>query len=55
MEDAGLALVRRQGRESIWELQKEPLAAAQGFLEQISTEWDAALERLRHFVENERN
>ncbi len=51
LEDAGLVRSERAGRERIWELQTKRLAEVQRQLDRISREWDAALERLRAFVE----
>jgi DNA-binding transcriptional ArsR family regulator len=51
MEDAGLVKATRRGRESIWELEPESLEEARRALDIISKQWDAALERLKHFVE----
>jgi DNA-binding transcriptional ArsR family regulator len=48
---AGVARGRRHGRESIWEIEPARLRKAQGYLDQISDEWDAAIGRLRAFVE----
>ncbi len=48
---AGLARSSRLGRESVWELQPEPLDAARRCLDGISAQWDAALNRLKLFVE----
>ena len=50
---AGAGLVRDawQGRERIWEIDRERFAAAHDYLERISRQWDAALERLKAFVE----
>jgi DNA-binding transcriptional ArsR family regulator len=53
LEDAGLVRGERDGRERIWELQGKRLAEARQWLEQISEQWDAAIERLRAFVEEE--
>ena len=53
LEDAGLVRGSREGRERIWELQGKRLADARGYLEQISSQWDAAIERLRAFVETD--
>ena len=49
---AGLARSSRLGRESVWELQPEPLDAARHCLDGISAQWDAALDRLKMFVES---
>lgn len=48
---AGLVVDFRQGRERVWELRTRRLAEARRVLDQISREWDSALERLRAFVE----
>jgi DNA-binding transcriptional ArsR family regulator len=51
---AGAGLVRgvRRGRERIWELDSRRVDEAQRYLAEISKHWDAALERLRKFVED---
>ena len=54
MEDAGLVRSMPHGRESIWELEPLPLAEARQYLQQISTQWDGALVRLKRFVESQR-
>ena len=51
MEEAGLLRSRRHGRESVWQLDQQPLEDARHYLELISKQWDAALGRLRKFVE----
>ena len=51
MERAGLVHGSRRGRERIWELEKKRLQVAKGYLEAISEQWDAALDRLRKLVE----
>jgi len=50
---AGVGLVRghRHGREVIWELEPGPLEIAHRSLNQISDQWDAAIGRLKAFVE----
>ena len=47
----GLAGSSRLGRESVWELEPEPLEAARRCLDGISAQWDAALNHLKSFVE----
>ena len=47
----GLACNSRLGRESVWELESKPLDAARHCLDGISAQWDAALDRLRKFVD----
>ena len=48
---AGLVRGYRRGREQIWELEPKRLADAHAYLDQISAQWDQALERLKRFVE----
>jgi DNA-binding transcriptional ArsR family regulator len=52
MEDAGLVRVSRQGRETQWELATERLEDARRHLDAIAAQWDAALARLKAFVED---
>jgi DNA-binding transcriptional ArsR family regulator len=51
MEVAGFAHSTRRGRESLWQLDQEPLEQARAYLDQISSQWDRALDRLRAHVE----
>lgn len=53
LKEAGLARSSRIGRECIWELRTKRLSEARRYLDQISQQWDAALGRLRAFVEKE--
>jgi DNA-binding transcriptional ArsR family regulator len=50
---AGAGLVRdtRRGRERVWELEPRRLERARRYLDQISDQWDAALGRLKAYVE----
>jgi DNA-binding transcriptional ArsR family regulator len=50
---AGAGLVRgsRRGRESLWRLEPRRLDEARRSLDQLSRQWDEALDRLRMFVE----
>jgi len=48
---AGLAGCSRRGRQSVWELEPEPLEAARRCLDGISAQWDDALDRLKKAVE----
>jgi DNA-binding transcriptional ArsR family regulator len=50
---AGIVRSTRDGRERIWELQPQRLAEARGYIDQISKQWDEALERLRAAVETD--
>jgi DNA-binding transcriptional ArsR family regulator len=51
LADAGLVRDHRYGRERIWELDPGRLELAHHCLDRISQQWDAALDRLRAFVE----
>lgn len=51
LEAAGLVRGERAGREHLWTLEARSLDDAQRHLEAISAQWDAALARLRAFVE----
>jgi DNA-binding transcriptional ArsR family regulator len=51
LADAGLVRDSRQGRERIWELEPGRLEMAHGYLDHISAQWDAAIGRLKAFVE----
>lgn len=42
----------RRGREHIWEFEAERLEEARICLDDISRRWDAALGRLKKFVED---
>ena len=48
---AGLVSGLRRGRERIWELEPAQVEAASMYLEHVSKRWDAALGRLKQFVE----
>jgi DNA-binding transcriptional ArsR family regulator len=48
---AGLVSDVRHGRERIWELELGQMEAARTYLEHVSKRWDAALDRLKQFVE----
>jgi DNA-binding transcriptional ArsR family regulator len=53
LAEAGVVRGRRHGRERIWELQPKRLEMASRYLDEVSGQWDAAIGRLRAFVENE--
>jgi len=53
LADAGLARSTRDGRERIWQIETKRLAEARRHLETISSQWDAALGRLRELVERQ--
>jgi DNA-binding transcriptional ArsR family regulator len=50
---AGVVRGRREGRERIWEVRTRRLAEARGWLDQISAQWDEAIDRLRALVEQD--
>ena len=52
LADAGLVHSLKEGRERIWELEPKRLEDAQRYLDQISSQWDRAIDRLRAFVED---
>jgi DNA-binding transcriptional ArsR family regulator len=51
LADAGLVRGSREGRESVWKLDTAQLAEARRYLDTVSGQWDAALGRLKAFVE----
>ena len=51
LSDAGLVRSSRRGRERVWDLETKRLADAHAYLDRISAQWDAALARLKAFVE----
>jgi DNA-binding transcriptional ArsR family regulator len=51
LADAGLVRGSREGRESVWTLETVQLAEARRYLDAVSGQWDAALGRLKAFVE----
>jgi DNA-binding transcriptional ArsR family regulator len=53
LESAGLVTSSRRGRERVWTLQTERLDRAGDYLSQLSRRWDAAVERLRAYVEED--
>lgn len=52
LESVGLVTSSRRGRERVWTVRTEPLASASDYLEQLSRRWDAAVDRLRAYVED---
>jgi DNA-binding transcriptional ArsR family regulator len=53
LEGAGLVLSGRAGRDRLWRMETNRLADTRTYLDRISAQWDATLERLRRFVEDE--
>jgi DNA-binding transcriptional ArsR family regulator len=54
LREAGLVESRRQGRETLYRVNAEPLDAAAAWIVRVGGEWDARLERLRALVEGRR-
>jgi DNA-binding transcriptional ArsR family regulator len=52
LQNAGLVTSSRRGRERVWTVRTEPLAEASDNLTQLSRRWDAAVDRLRAYVED---
>jgi DNA-binding transcriptional ArsR family regulator len=52
LADAGLVRDSRHGRERVWEIEPRRLERARRCLDQISEQWDAALGRLKAYVES---
>lgn len=50
--DAGLVRHARRGRERVWDLDRKRLEYARGYLDHIAAQWDAAIDRLRAFIED---
>ena len=53
LEDAGIVRGVRAGRESRFAFQPEPFKELGAYLEQVSSQWDEALKRLKSFVEKD--
>ena len=54
LRDAGIVDSRRQGRETLYRVNTEPLDAAAAWIVRVGGQWDARLERLRGLVEPRR-
>ena len=52
LEQAGIVICNRSGRESRFVLRQEPIAEVQDYLAQVSEQWDEAIARLKAFVED---
>jgi DNA-binding transcriptional ArsR family regulator len=52
LEGAGIVHSVRAGRESLFELDPQPLMGLREYLDQVSEQWDQALARLKAFVEH---
>jgi DNA-binding transcriptional ArsR family regulator len=51
LEGAGIVHGEKRGRESLFELDPEPIEEIKEYLELVSEQWDEALARLKAFVE----
>ncbi len=51
LERAKLVHSTRKGRESVFELDSEPIDEIRKYLDRVSEQWDQALSRLKAFVE----
>jgi DNA-binding transcriptional ArsR family regulator len=51
LERAGIVRCVRAGRESLFELDPEPIQEVKAYLDFVSEQWDHALSRLKSFVE----
>jgi DNA-binding transcriptional ArsR family regulator len=52
LEDVGLVRSDRVGRDRSWRIEEGQLAKTGAYLEHISAQWEARMERLRSFVED---
>ena len=50
---AGLVRGRRRGKESVWQIERRRLEEARRSLDLISRQWDAALDKLKLYVEGD--
>lgn len=53
LERAGIVRTEVAGRMCLFELEPEPLDQARDYLDEVSRQWDAALNRLKTFLEKE--
>ncbi len=51
LENAGLVRAEMTGRECLFEVEPKSLDEAKDYLTLVSKQWDAALDRLKKFVE----
>ena len=51
LESSGLLEAKRQGRERVYQFSPARLQAARRYLDQVSAQWDDAIDRLRAHVE----
>jgi DNA-binding transcriptional ArsR family regulator len=53
LASSGLLQASRQGRQRVYTFAPQRLQAARRYLDQVSAQWDGAIERLRVFVEDD--
>ncbi len=53
LESSGLLEAERRGRERVYQFVPARLQAARRYLDQVSAEWEGAIERLRAHVEQD--
>lgn len=53
LEDAGVIVGERSGREHHFRVRQDSLAPAQRYLERVAAQWEDAALRLKAFIENE--
>lgn len=53
LEAVGVVSSSKRGRERIWTVEPQPLAVASDYLSTLSRRWDAAIGRLKAFVEDQ--
>ena len=54
LEGAGLVAGQKRGREQLWVLRSERVDEMKAWLDELSAQWDTALEKLRAYVEEPR-
>jgi DNA-binding transcriptional ArsR family regulator len=54
LREAGIVDSRKQGRETLYRVNTEPLDAAAAWIVRVGGEWDARLARLRELVASRR-
>ncbi len=55
LENAGLVVVHQKGREKRYTLTPEPLSEADRWIKRINSKWEKRLERLKAFIESEKD
>ena len=53
LKDAGLVTIYQKGREKRYSLSPDPLTELERWTAALNAKWDARLERLKAFVEND--